>query len=147
MKVEFHSGVGDKIGHACRFLRKAQAAGARVVVTGDASVLDRLDATLWTFEALSFVAHVRLHRGAAPRPGWGRTPTWLVDEPSAAPRAPILVNLGPAVADGWQDYERVVEIVSADPADSQAGRQRWRRYAQAPGVELVHHALGAGGTP
>jgi DNA polymerase III subunit chi len=145
VKVEFHSGVGDKISHACRVLRKAQTAGARVVVTGDPPLLDRLDTTLWTFEALSFVAHVRLRRGAALRPGWIRTPTWLADEAAAAPGASILVNLGTDVVDGWLDYDRVIEIVSADGADSQAGRQRWRRYAQQTGVELVHHALGAGG--
>jgi len=145
VKIDFHSGVGDKIGHACRVLRKAQAAGARVVVTGDAALLDRLDTMLWTFEALSFVAHVRLRRGAALRPGWVRTPTWLADEAAAAPGASILVNLGENLVDGWHDYDRVIEIVSADGADSQAGRQRWRRYAQQPGVELVHHALGAGG--
>ena len=30
MKFEFHSGVSDKLDHACRLLRKAQAAGVKV---------------------------------------------------------------------------------------------------------------------
>jgi DNA polymerase-3 subunit chi len=142
VKVEFHSGVPDKLAHACRFLRKAHAAGARVAVCGDGPTLDRLDVALWTFDALSFVPHVRWRAGMTSRPGWERTPTWLVDDPAAAQGAPILVNLGPAMAPGWDRFERVIEIVEAAPEDSQAGRQRWRRYAEHGGAELVHHALG-----
>lgn len=143
MKVEFHSGVADKLDHACRFVRKAQAAGARLVVGGDAALLDRLDVALWTFDAHSFVPHLRLRRGAKPAPAQRRTPAWLADDVAAAPDASILVNLGPEMVAGWEGFERVIEIVSADNADSTAGRQRWRQYAQAPGVELVHHKLGA----
>ncbi len=142
MKVEFHSGVADKLSHACRFLRKAQAAGARVAVCGDAALLDRLDLALWTFDALSFVPHVRWRAGAQLRPGWERTPIRLVDDPAMAPDARILVNLGPDMASGWERFERVVEIVEANDDDSRAGRQRWRRYSGHDGVDLVHHALG-----
>ncbi len=52
MKVEFNTGLVDKLGTACRFLRKAQEAGAAVVVCGDRASLDRLDVALWTFEPL-----------------------------------------------------------------------------------------------
>ena len=38
-EVSFHFNVPDKIGHACRLLRKAVAAGARVVVTGEDPLL------------------------------------------------------------------------------------------------------------
>ena len=142
MKVEFHSGVPDKVEHACRFLRKAQMAGARVAVCGDAALLDRLDGSLWTFDALSFVPHVRRRAGGELRPGWERTPTWLVDDVGLAPDARILVNLGPEMATGWERFERVIEIVEASDEDSRAGRQRWRRYGEHAGAELVHHALG-----
>lgn len=145
MKVEFHSGVADKLDHACRLLRKAQGAGARVVVAGDRALLDRLDSALWTFDALSFVPHLRLRgAGAAPTAAAARTPVWLADEPAAAagPRD-VLVNLGTAMVPGWQTFARVIEVVGADAADSQSARQRWRTYAGQPGVELVHHARGA----
>jgi DNA polymerase-3 subunit chi len=143
MKVEFHSGVADKLGVACRFLRKAHAAGARVVVCGDSGMLDRLDAALWTFEPLSFVPHGRLRRGASVPAALARTATWLVDDPAAAPAREILLNLGPVMVEGWEHFTRVVEIVSNDPADADAGRQRWRRYGEQPGVERIHHARGA----
>jgi DNA polymerase III subunit chi len=143
MKVEFHTGVADRLGLACRFLRKAHAAGAHVVVCGDSGSLDRLDVALWTFDPLSFVPHVRLKGDAAAPPALARTTTWLVDAPAAAPTREILLNLGPAMVDDWACFARVVEIVSSDPADAEAGRLRWRRYGERDGVERVHHARGA----
>lgn len=142
MKIEFHSGLGEPLGHACRLLRKAQGAGARVLVHGPAATLDQLDQMLWTFDALSFVPHLRLRRGARPTPAQQRTPTWLVDDVAAVPDRDVLVNVGSTVVDGWETFARVIELVPADAAASAAARQRWRVYAERPGVELVHHAAG-----
>jgi DNA polymerase III subunit chi len=138
MKVEFHSGVADKLGAACRFLQKAQAAGASAVVCADRATLDRLDSALWTFEPLSFVAHARWRGSAAPPPALARTPTWLVDDPNCVASRELLLNLGPAMVAGWDRFARVVEIVSNEPADAEAGRQRWRIYSALPGLDLVH---------
>ena len=140
MKVEFHSGVADKLVLACRFLRNAQNAGASVVVCADGSTLDQLDVALWSFDPLSFVVHGRLEPGATPSPALARTTVWLVDDAAFAPTHDVLVNLGPTMVEGWEQFTRVVEIVSAQPEDAQAGRDRWRRYGDAPGVERVHHS-------
>lgn len=140
MKVDFHTGVADKLGAACRFLQKAQAAGAAVVVCAERSTLDRLDSALWTFDAHSFVAHVRVRGHAPPPPALARTPTWLVDDAASVAPRELLLNLGPAMAEGWTEFARVVEIVSTEPADAEAGRQRWRQYSAQPGLELVHRA-------
>jgi DNA polymerase-3 subunit chi len=148
MKVEFHSGVPDKLVHACRLLRKSHAAGARVAVTGERTALDRLDPMLWTFDPASFVPHARLRAGAQPPASLlARTPIWLadmVDAPAQALGCTVLVNLGPEVPAQWDRFERLIEIVDASPEDSAQARARWRRYGQTPGVERVHHALGAG---
>ena len=125
MKVDFHSGVADKLGAACRFLRKAQAANAAVVVCGDSAALDRLDLALWTFDPLSFVAHARV-KGVAPPSALARTRTWLADDASSVAARELLLNLGPAMVEGWEQFARVVEIVSAESDDADAGRQRWR---------------------
>jgi DNA polymerase III subunit chi len=143
VKVEFHSGVDDKQGHACRLLRKSQATGTPVVVAGERALLDRLDLALWTFDALSFVPHVRQRAGAAPGPVHARTPVWLADEPPRCPQRAVLVNLGPQLAEGWDRFERVIELVDASDADRASGRERWRTYAAHQGVELVHHARGS----
>lgn len=139
MKVDFHSGIADKLGAACRFVRKAQAAGATLVVCGDAATLDRLDTALWSIDPVSFVAHARVS-ATAPPPALARTPTWLVDDAAAVAPRELLLNLGPDMARGWQGFARVVEIVSTD--DAGAGRQRWREYSAQAGIELVHHARG-----
>jgi len=114
-----------------------------VVVCGEPATLDRLDLVLWTAEPLSFMPHVRV-RGASPAaPALARTPTWLVDDPATVARHEVLLNLGPAMVSGWEQFERVVEIVSAEPEDVGAGRERWRQYGARPGIDLVHHPRGA----
>lgn len=138
MKVEFHSGVTDKLGAACRFLRRAQEAGATVIVCADAATLDRLDTALWTFDPLSFVAHARLRGAAPPLQALARTPIWLADDAASVDAHDVLLNLGPAMVDGWDRFARVVEIVSSEPDDASAGRQRWRQYGARPGLDLVH---------
>jgi DNA polymerase III subunit chi len=145
VKVEFHSGVAEPLGHACRLLRKAHAAGARVVVHGPGALLNQLDQALWTFDALSFVPHVRLRSGARSSAQQARTPTWLVDDVAAVAERDVLVNLGTEMVEGWETFARVIEVVAADEPAVQAGRQRWRRYKAREGVELVNHsAVGAG---
>lgn len=143
MKVEFHSGVADKLGAACRFLRKAQDAGATVVVCGDRGSLDRLDLALWAFDSLSFVAHVRV-KGAEVPAALAPTRTWLVDDASSVAPRELLLNLGPGMVEGWEGFARVVEIVSPEPADASAGRHRWRQYSARPGLDLVHQPRAAG---
>lgn len=143
MKVEFHSGVPDKLDHACRLLRKAQAAGAKVVVAGEPGLLDRLDVTLWSFDALSFVPHVRVRAGGNAPAAAARSPVWLADAPVASAPSDVLVNLGTTMVPGWQRFARVIEVIGTDDADSRPARQRWRTYGEQAGVELVHHALGA----
>jgi DNA polymerase III subunit chi len=117
LKVEFHSGVAEPVAHTCRLLRKAQAAGTRVVVHGPGAVLNQLDQALWTFDALSFVPHLRLPAGAKPSAAQARTPTWLVEDVAAVPDRDVLVNLSPSMVDGWETFARVIEVV---PADDQA---------------------------
>lgn len=143
MKVEFHSGVADKLGSACRFLRKAQEAGAAVVVCGDRATLDRLDVALWTFDPLAFVAHARVRDKDTPQAALPAQ-AWLVDDARRVASRDVLVNLGPAMAEGWEEFARVVEIVSAEPADADAGRGRWRQYSSHAGLDLVHCPRAAG---
>jgi DNA polymerase III subunit chi len=145
VKVEFHSGVAEPLTHTCRLLRKAHAAGARVVVHGPGALLNQLDQALWTFDALSFVPHVRLRAGARPSAHQVRTPTWLVDDVTAVADRDVLVNLGSDMVEGWQAFARVIEVVPTDQAAVEAGRQRWRSYKAREGVELVNHsAAGVG---
>lgn len=142
-EVAFHTGVADKLGYACRLLRKAWRSGARVVATGAPETLARLDALLWTFEQEEFLPHARLRAGERVAPVLARTPLWLADAPgdllAGEATPPVLVNLGPAMVDGFERFARVLELVSDDPEDARLGRQRWRQY-QAAGVTPRLHA-------
>ncbi len=140
-EVEFHTGVADTLGFACRLLRKACRKGSRVLVTAPAEVLSRLDRELWTFDERDFVPHLRL-AGAATAALAARTPIWLVDglPPDGAPE--VLVNLGAEPLPDLAAFTRVIEIVGAAPEDEAAGRQRWRTY-KGRGLAITHHAAAA----
>lgn len=136
-EVAFHFNAPDKAAYACRLLRKAVAAGARVVVTAEPDLLDRLDSQLWTFSALEFVPHCRLGADATML---ARSPIVLAASAAEAPHHQVLVNLGERVADGFERYERVIEVVTLDDADRAAARLRWRHYADR-GYAIVRHDL------
>jgi DNA polymerase-3 subunit chi len=141
--VEFHTGIADPVGYACRLLRKAYRLGARVRVTASDEGLSELDRALWTFEDREFVPHVRV-AGCADTM-LARTPIWLGGSASptgrvAAPR--LLVNIGAQAPADFDALDRLIEIVAGHPDDVEAGRKRWRAYRTA-GLEVVHHGSGA----
>jgi DNA polymerase-3 subunit chi len=63
---------------------------------------------------------------------------WLVPRAELGADRPVLVNLGAELAAGFEGYQRLIEIVSADDEDREAGRNRWRQY-QARGFAPVKH--------
>jgi DNA polymerase-3 subunit chi len=136
--VAFHTGLPDKLDYACRLLRKAWGQGARIVVTGAPAELDRLDEALWVFDQDEFIPHCRLRAGQAPAGRMRRTPIWLADDADADVGADVMVNLGPAFEPRFERYARAIELVALGVEEVQAGRQRWRCYAQA-GTSPVNH--------
>jgi len=138
-QVDFHTGLGDKLPYACRLLRKAFRAGRRVVVTGDARDLARLDQLLWTFDPGEFIPHARLRAGERPPPRLAPTPLWLADAPADAGACDVLVNLGPGLLADAALPARTIELVDTTPEDVAAGRQRWRQHVAA-GRTPVNHA-------
>lgn len=140
-KVEFHHGMGDKLSYACRLLRKAYKAGARVVVTGDAATLRILDKQLWVFDEQEFLPHV-MASPSQPLPSrLHDTPIWLSVDPASAPgERGILINVGQDMPPGMDRFERLFDIVSNEPDDRQSGRQRWKAYA-AMGWQVQPHEV------
>lgn len=134
-EVAFHFNVSDKLGYACRLLRKAAARRTPVVVTGASDALHSLDAALWTFSAQDFVAHCDDQAPAAVRQ---RSPIVLSALPAGQAGREVLVNLGDQVPAGFESYPRLIEIVSADEADRQSARLRWKHYADR-GYAMVRH--------
>lgn len=143
LQVEFHTGVADDLGFACRLLRKAHRLGARVLVRAPSARLARLDRELWTFAEREFLPHLRFNAAAALPAAAARTPIWLVDGDVPAGHPPVLVNLGAELPSQPQAFDRIIEIVGADADDEQQGRARWRAY-KAAGLDIRHHAATAG---
>ena len=137
-EVSFHFNVPDRMGYACRLLRKAARSGARVVVAAPSQVLTALDRQLWVFEPLDFVPHVHAKPGEPPAARLQATPVWLTERVLEAPHHQVLLNMGDELVEGFETFERVIELVSADGPDRQAGRARWKHYSDR-GYVIARH--------
>lgn len=137
-EVEFHTGVADPLGFACRLLRKAARQGVRLQVTAPVQRLGELDRALWVFEERDFVPHVRMP--GAPAAVARRTPIWLVASQIVAEGdAPaVLVNLGGGPPPDLAALQRLIEIVGAEADEAAGGRERWRHY-KVQGLQIKHH--------
>lgn len=130
--VEFHFNAPDKLGYACRLLRKAALKGARVAVTGEPPLLRELDAVLWTFDPVEFVPHCMAN---APAGVLAATPIVLCDSVASSPHRDVLVNLGGRIPEGFEPFERLIEVVTVSEDDRASARARWLHY-KARGYEL-----------
>ena len=125
--IAFHVNLADRLAYACRLLRKAAAGGARVVVIGPADELQMLDAALWTFSAPDFVPHGLAH--TLPASVLARTPIVLAASALGAPHQEVLVNLDEAIPEGFEGFERLIELVANEDAPRRHARVRWKHYA------------------
>lgn len=140
-EVAFHFNAPDKVAYACRLLRKAVGQGARIAVTADPATLRSLDVSLWTFAPLEFVAHCTISGHAATDPVMAQaSPVVLVGEPVRSPHQQVLLNLGDAVPEGFERFQRVIEVVGMSDDDRQVARTRWRHYADR-GYAIQRHDL------
>lgn len=141
-RVEFHFNAPDKLGYASRFLRKAHAKGAHVLVL--CAEPQALSAALCLLGDTEFVPHTCLD--AAPS-ALAHSPIWIASAwPQAVPeglalRSPVLLNLLDGVPVAMADFSRLIEVVSTDEADRHLARLRWRDY-KAAGCEPIRHDLG-----
>ena len=139
-EVEFHTGVVDPIGFACRLLRKAARQGVRVRVVALSTTLVALDRALWSFDERDFVPHVRVPGASASVAA--RTPIWLtpglqaVAGDLAAPA--VALNVGHDTMDDLSGLDRLIEVVGAEPEEASRGRSRWRAY-KVFGLDITHH--------
>ena len=135
--VAFHFNAPDRMAYACRLLRKAVGSGASVVVTGSSDTLQQLDLALWTFSSTDFVPHCQLDSDAGVV---AASPVLLAASLEAVPQRQVLLNLGESVPDGFERFERVIEVVSLDQQDRQLARARWKQYTDR-GHAITRHDL------
>lgn len=137
-ELAFHFGAPNKLDYACRLLRKAVASGSRVLVIIDPHELPVLDANLWGISPTDFVAHCVQGADAIVLQ---KSPVLLVSNmANTLEWQQVLVNLTDAVPEGFDRFERVIEVVSTDGDDRDLARIRWKHYS-AMGYQIKRHDL------
>ncbi len=140
--VAFHFNAPDPVAYACRLLRKAVGSGAKVVVVADEDTLGALDVALWTFSSTDFVAHCHINS----EPGLvAMSPVVLTTTVTDSPHRQILLNLGQEVPMGFDQFERVIELVTLDDDSRQLARGRWKQYVDL-GYAITRHDLNLKGS-
>lgn len=137
-EVAFHFNAPDKLAYACRFARKVQRSGARLVIAAPADTLTALDRMLWNLAPQDFVAHCL---GDADPELVQASPVLLTTDARTAAHHEVLLNLHADVPEGFGRFDRLVEVVSAhDETDRGEARGRWRHYASR-GYAITRHDL------
>ena len=119
----------------CELARKATDAGQHTLVLArDAAQAEALDDLLWSFDPDAYVPHQIA--GADEDEDEAAV---LIASPDidASPRQ-LLINLRDAAPTG--SFERVLEVVPADPAARGPLRERWKHY-QSLGFELKKYDM------
>jgi DNA polymerase-3 subunit chi len=111
---------------ACRLADKAYGLGHTVYVfTASEARAAALDDLLWTFRQDSFVPHERY-----PLVGEEGSPVLVGTAAPATVDAQVLINLADALPEGFERYERVVELVDQHPEVLAQSRERFRQYRE-----------------
>jgi len=139
-EIAFHFNAPDKVVYACRLLRKAVATNAKVVVVVPQEQMAQLDESLWTFSQLEFLAHCKVDSLLAIRQASPLHLATSVDEMDEFTPRDVLLNLGDTVCAGFEQFARVIEIVSMDEQDRNLARLRWKHYT-GRGYSITRHDL------
>jgi DNA polymerase III subunit chi len=147
-KVDFHSQVGDKLSYTYRLVRKIFSLATpesplkKILVVGASDDLERFDQLLWSFNVEDFLPHVFIDDENA-----AFAPIILATEYdeqilNQLPHQDVFIHLGrdflENIAQITTRFERVIEIVSMEPSDVSAGRERFKNY-RSMGLELVNY--------
>lgn len=113
----------------CELAKKAFRSGqTSLILARTLGQAEQLDELLWSFEDEAFIPHQ-----IAGNEDDDITPVLIVAPGVSTPDRSLLINLRDECAKG--PFERVLEVVPADPAARTGSRERWRTYQQA-GFEL-----------
>lgn len=140
-RINFAFGATERISQACQTTLKQYLAGQKMVVySSDITRLRQFDQKLWAVDEAAFVPHVW-----ADDPMASQTPIVLITKDLAQALEGMspetwLLNLDDACPPTCGPLQRVLEIVSDEPEDKEAARQRWRSY-QAAGHDLKSYSL------
>jgi len=134
--IDFYFNAGDRLQVACRLAGKALAQGKQMLIYApDTDTAQRVDRMLWTWPATGFVPHCSMHDSIA-----GQTPVLIGDQPAAATRCDVLLNLAADPPPAFERFERLLEVVTLDDTERLAARERYRFYRDR-GYRIADHDL------
>ena len=116
------SGHRERI--VCQIAEKAVTQGHRVHIrVADMEAAKSLDTQMWTFRDQSFLPH---SVGQSPSPHVRVTihDEWLPQERD------VLINLAQDIAEEYESFARVAEVVGPDDETKSHGRARVRQYRE-----------------
>lgn len=124
----------DPLQLVCELARRAYAAQQpTLVLTRDFAQAEAVDEKLWAFDEDAFIPHQ-----LAGDEDDAVTAVLIVPPGVQTADRPLVINLRDDIAPGR--YQRVLEVVAADPGEREGSRLRWRAY-QELGFQLAKHDM------
>jgi DNA polymerase III subunit chi len=134
--IDFYFNAQDRLQVACRLAGKAAKQNQRVLIYApDTETAGRIDKMLWTWPATGFVPHCAVHASLA-----AETPVLIASGEETPERCEVLLNLGAECPPHFERFARLLEVVSAEEADKEKGRGRFRFYRER-GYQISNHDL------
>mgnify|MGYP003462525407 CR=1 FL=1 len=119
----------------CELAKRGFAANLPILVLArDAAQAEAVDDLLWSFDPDEYLPH----QIAGMDEGDDDTPILVATPQMDVPSRALLINLRDAAPAG--SFQRVLEVVPADPAARGPLRERWKHY-QALGFEVKKHDM------
>ena len=120
-EVAFHFNIPERLRYVSRLLRKAVAHSESVVLVAAPEVLQQVDRQLWQLAPTEFIGHCLLGQ----------------PEQAQSPEARH-ARLLPEVPAGFEQFARLIEVVTFDEQDRAQARTRWKYYTSR-GYQIVRH--------
>jgi DNA polymerase-3 subunit chi len=121
---------------ACRLAEKTYKQKHRIYFhTENLAMAHQLDEMLWTYRDDSFLPHNLYGDGPDPAP-----PIQIGFDAVPEKHRDILINLHSQIPEFHRQFSRVLELISNDPIEQAAGRERYRLY-RSNGFEINTHKL------
>ena len=119
----------------CELAKRGFAANLPILVLArGAAQAEAIDDLLWSFDPDEYLPH----QIAGMDEGDDETPILIATPELDVPARALLINLRDAAPTG--NFDRVLEVVPADPAARAPLRERWKHY-QALGFDVNKHDM------
>ena len=119
----------------CELAKRGYAANLSILVLArDAAQAEAIDDLMWSFDPDEYLPH----QIAGMDEGDDDTPILIATPDMDIPARPMLINLRDVAPNG--SFDRVLEVVPADPSARAPLRERWKHY-QSLGFEVNKHDM------